>query len=124
MVHQALAAVDALAEGAIVLQNATPNRLMLLMLQHWRRQVVVLRPLKIIRRKVAQALFWSLNLLRPSIPAGVKILGVNEEFGQSAYTAGELYAKHGMDTVAVTAAGKALATQATHSYLVVGICAA
>ena len=44
------------------------------------------------------------------VPAGVKILGVDEDFGQSAYTAGELYAKHGMDSAAIVAAGKALAS--------------
>ncbi len=38
-----------------------------------------------------------------------KVLGVHGEFGQSAYTADELYHKHGMDTAAIVAAAKALA---------------
>ncbi len=38
-----------------------------------------------------------------------KILGVHGEFGQSAYSADELYKKHGMDAAAIVAAAKVLA---------------
>ena len=47
-------------------------------------------------------------LVTAGIPVQVKILGVHGEFGQSAYTADELYKKHGMDATAIVAAAKAL----------------
>ena len=42
-------------------------------------------------------------------PAKAKILGVQGEFGQSAYTADELYNKHGIGVAGIVAAAKALA---------------
>ena len=48
-------------------------------------------------------------LVQDGVSLQVKVLGVHGEFGQSAYTADELYKKHGMDTTAIIAAAKALA---------------
>ena len=44
-----------------------------------------------------------------SLPTQVKILGVKGEFGQSAYTADELYNKHGMGIAGIVDAAKAIA---------------
>ena len=43
------------------------------------------------------------------LATAVKILGVHGEFGQSAYTADELYNKHGFGIAGITAAAKAIA---------------
>ena len=48
------------------------------------------------------------SLVTAGTPVQAKILGVHGEFGQSAYTADELYKKHGMDATAIVAAAKAL----------------
>ena len=47
-------------------------------------------------------------LVQAGISFKAKQLGVHGEFGQSAYTADELYAKHGIDAKAIVAAAKAL----------------
>lgn len=47
-------------------------------------------------------------LLLEGIPLKLKSLGVKGEFGQSAYNAIDLYAKHGLDAVAIVAAAKSL----------------
>lgn len=49
------------------------------------------------------------SLVAAGTAVQVKILGVKGEFGQSAYTADELYAKHGIDAKAIAAAAKAIA---------------
>jgi transketolase C-terminal domain/subunit len=38
----------------------------------------------------------------------VRILGVHGEFGQSAYMADQLYAKHGLDAAGIASAAQAL----------------
>ncbi len=43
------------------------------------------------------------------VPVRAKLLGVGEHFGQSAYSALELYAKHGLDSVAIERAATELA---------------
>ena len=48
-------------------------------------------------------------LVQDGVQFQAKTLGVHGEFGQSAYTADELYKKHGMDAAAIVAAAKALA---------------
>lgn len=47
-------------------------------------------------------------LLQEGVALKVKSLGVKGEFGQSAYSALELYKKHGLDAAAIAAAAKAL----------------
>jgi transketolase len=47
-------------------------------------------------------------LANDGVSPKVKILGVRGEFGQSAYTADELYAKHGIDAKAIVTAARAL----------------
>jgi transketolase C-terminal domain/subunit len=41
-------------------------------------------------------------LVNDGVAFQAKILGVHGEFGQSAYTADELYKKHGMDSAAIS----------------------
>ena len=48
------------------------------------------------------------SLVTSGVAVQAKILGVHGEFGQSAYTADELYAKHGIDSAAIVAAAKSL----------------
>jgi transketolase len=48
------------------------------------------------------------SLVTAGTQVQAKILGVHAEFGQSAYTADELYKKHGMDATAIVAAAKSL----------------
>lgn len=48
------------------------------------------------------------SLVTAGTPVQAKILGVKGEFGQSAYTADELYKKHGIDATAIVAAAKAI----------------
>jgi transketolase len=43
-----------------------------------------------------------------SLPSKVKVLGVKGEFGQSAYTADELYDKHGFGVAGIIAAAKSI----------------
>jgi transketolase len=47
-------------------------------------------------------------LLQDGVSLKVKSLGVKGEFGQSAYTALELYKKHGLDSTAIAAAAREL----------------
>ena len=47
-------------------------------------------------------------LVNDGVAFQAKILGVHGEFGQSAYTADELYKKHGMDSAAIIKAAQAL----------------
>jgi transketolase len=115
MVHQALAAVEVLAEagiGAIVLQNSTPNRPDLAghaaALGKTGGRLISLEDHQ--KKGGAGAILVSQLVEAGQGPAAAKLLGVDEDFGQSAYTAGELYAKHGMDTAAVVSAGKSLAS--------------
>ena len=48
------------------------------------------------------------ELLQQGHTFKLKSLGVGDEFGQSAYSALELYAKHGLDSVAIVKAATAL----------------
>jgi hypothetical protein len=44
-----------------------------------------------------------------ALPAKDNVLGVNGDFGQSAYTADELYNKHGFGVAGIAMAAKAIA---------------
>jgi transketolase len=54
-------------------------------------------------------------LVRELVQGGVALraqtLGVGDEFGQSAYSALELYKKHGLDSHAIAKAAQTLAAQ-------------
>jgi transketolase len=114
LVGHAIKAAEKLAAdgvGAIVLNNATPNRPDLA-----GHQAALARcGGKLVTVEDHQAIGGAGAMLVAAladagqIPAKVKILGVKGEFGQSSYTADELYNKHGIGVAGIAAAAKALA---------------
>ena len=112
MVAQALKAAEKLAAegiGAIVLNNAISNRPDLAAHQ----AALAKTGGKLITVEDHQIIAGAGSVLVAALAdAGatfkVKILGVKGEFGQSAYTADELYKKHGIDAGAIAAAAKAI----------------
>lgn len=113
MVVHAVAAAQKLAEkgiGALVLNNATPNRPDTA--GHAAALAMCEGRLVTVEDHQATAGAGAM-LLTALLEAGVtvhtKVLGVRGEFGQSAYSADELYAKHGIGVDGITAAAEALA---------------
>ena len=112
MAKEALAAAATLAAdgiGAIVLQNSTPNKPDVA----GHQAALAQTDAKLITIEDHQAIAGAGAILSTALTeAGTsfshKLLAVHGEFGQSAYTAGELYAKHGMDAAAIVAAAQAL----------------
>ena len=112
VVHAMKAAEKLAAEGigAIVLNNALANRPDLAAhkaaLAACGGKLITVEDHQIIGG--AGAMLVS-ALVQDGVQFQAKTLGVHGEFGQSAYTADELYKKHGMDAAAIVAAAKALA---------------
>lgn len=112
LVAAAVKAADKLvAEGhaVVVLNNPIPNR------PDVATHAELLKKCgnKLVTVEDHQALGGAGSMLVSALAAAgvhpqVKILGVHGEFGQSAYTADELYAKHGIGTDGIIAAVKAL----------------
>jgi len=113
LVAAAMKAAEKLAAegvGAIVLNNATPNRPDLLA----HRQALVRCGNRLVTVEDHQAIGGAgamlvTALVEQGLTPKVKVLGVKGEFGQSAYTADELYKKHGIGVDGIVAAAKALA---------------
>ena len=111
VVHAIKAAEKLAAEGigAVVLNNAIPNHPDLAA----HKAALVAAGGRLITVEDHQVIGGAGQTLVASLVADgvalkVKILGVHGEFGQSAYTADELYKKHGVDASAIIAAAKAL----------------
>jgi transketolase len=112
MLVHAIKAADALAKdgiGALVLNNATPNRPDLAghqaALARCGGKLVTVEDHQAIGG--AGAMLVS-ALVEAGTPVKAKVLGVHGEFGQSAYLAEELYRKHGIDSGGIAAAARAL----------------
>jgi transketolase len=112
MVAQAISAAEQLAKdgiGALVLNNATPNHPDL----DGHRAALATCGDRLITVEDHQAVGGAGSMLVAALAqAGVRpaarILGVRGEFGQSAYTADQLYKKHGIDAGGIAAAARAL----------------
>jgi transketolase len=112
MVAQAIAAAELLAKdgvGALVLNNATPNRPDI----DGHKAALARCGGKLVTVEDHQALGGAGQTLVASlVEAGVamqaRVLGVHGEFGQSAYTADQLYKKHGIDAGGIATAAKAI----------------
>ncbi len=96
--------------GCVVLNNATPNHPDVV----GHADLLKKTGMKLVTVEDHQLTAGAGEVLVAKLAAAgcqpkVKILGVHGEFGQSAYTAGELYKKHGIGTDAIIAAVKALA---------------
>ena len=113
LVAAAMKAAEKLAGegvGAIVLNNATPNRPDLQAhgeaLARCGNRLVTVEDHQAIGGAGAMLVT---ALVERGLAPKVKVLGVKGEFGQSAYTADELYKKHGIGVDGIVAAAKALA---------------
>jgi transketolase len=112
MVAHALKACEKLAAegiGSIVLNNATPNRPDVAAHQ----AALAKCGSRLVTVEDHQAIGGAGAMLVTALAeAGttpkLKLLGVRGEFGQSAYTADELYKKHGIGVDGIVAAAKAL----------------
>ncbi len=97
--------------GALVLNNATPNRPDVAghqaALAKCGGKLVTVEDHQAVGG--AGAMLLGALAAAGSLPTQVKILGVQGEFGQSAYTADELYNKHGIGIAGITAAAKGMA---------------
>ena len=114
LVTHAMKAAEKLAAdgiGAIVLNNATPNHPDVAghkaALAKCGGKLVTVEDHQIIGG--AGSMLLTALAAVDSLPTQVKILGVKGEFGQSAYTADELYNKHGMGIAGIVDAAKAIA---------------
>jgi transketolase len=114
LVTHAIKAAEKLAAdgiGAIVLNNATPNHPDVA----GHQAALAKCGGKLVTVEDHQALGGAGSMLLAalagvsSLPTQVKILGVKGEFGQSAYTADELYNKHGIGIAGIAEAAKAIA---------------
>lgn len=113
MVAYALEAAEQLASegiGAIVLQNATPNRPDLAAhqqaLARCGGRLISVEDHQAIAG--AGAMLVSALAIAGSAPSRVAYAAVQGAFGQSAYSAKELYAKHGMDAAGIVAKARSL----------------
>jgi transketolase len=113
LVAHAIAAAQALKAagiGALVLNNATPNRPDLkahaAALARCGGRLVTVEDHQAIGG--AGAMLVAALAAADQAPKRVRILGVKGEFGQSSYTADELYDKHGLGIAGITSAAKAL----------------
>ena len=112
LVAQAMKAATTLASqgiGAIVLNNAMPNRpdvkAHAAALAACNQRLVTVED----HQAVGGAGSMLVNaLVQAGLPIKATVLGVRGEFGQSAYTADELYHKHGIGVDGIVAAAKAL----------------
>jgi len=114
LVTHAIKAAEKLAAdgiGAIVLNNATPNHPDVA----GHQAALAKCGGKLITVEDHQAVGGAGSMLLSalaavgSLPTQITVLGVHGEFGQSAYTADELYNKHGLGVAGIVSAGKALA---------------
>lgn len=113
MVAQALKAVDSLAAagiGAVVLANSLANRPDL----GGHQSALAKTGNRLVTVEDHQAIGGAGSMLLSAlVQAGVapqvKVLGVQGEFGRSAYSANELYAHYGIDADAIVAAARSLA---------------
>jgi transketolase len=113
LVTHAIKAAEKLAAdgiGAIVLNNAMPNRPDVAAHQ----AALAKTGGKLVTVEDHQAVGGAGSMLltalgqADSLPSKVKVLGVKGEFGQSAYTADELYNKHGFGVAGIIAAAKSI----------------
>jgi transketolase len=110
--HAITAARDLAAAGigAIVLNNATPNRPDIAAhqaaLARTGGRLVTVEDHQAIGG--AGAMLVAALATHDMAPTRVRILGVKAEFGQSSYTADEFYNKHGMGVAGICAAAKEL----------------
>jgi len=114
LVTHAMKAAEKLAAdgiGAIVLNNATPNHPDV----PGHQAALAKCGGKLVTVEDHQALGGAGAMLLTKLaadgklPSAAKVLGVQGEFGQSAYTADELYNKHGIGVAGIVAAAKAIA---------------
>lgn len=114
MVVHAMKAAEKLAAdgiGALVLNNATPNQPDLAA----HKAALAATGGKLVTVDDHQLIGGAGSMLLAALanagvaPASTRLLGVKGEFGQSAYTADELYAKHGIDAAGIAAAAKSIA---------------
>lgn len=112
MAHLALVAAEKLAAqgiGAVVLQNSTPNRPDLqahrLALAKTGGRLVTVEDHQVIG---GAGSMLTTALTAEGVAVKVKLLGVQGQFGQSAYNAIELYDRHGMGPAGIIAAAQAL----------------
>ena len=114
LVTHAIKAAEKLAAegiGAIVLNNATPNHPDVA----GHQAALAKCGGKLVTVEDHQALGGAGAMLLTrlaadgKLPSAAKVLGVQGEFGQSAYTADELYNKHGIGVAGIAAAAKAIA---------------
>jgi len=114
LVTHAIKAAEKLAAdgiGAIVLNNATPNHPDVA----GHKAALAKCGGKLVTVEDHQAVGGAGSMLLTALaavdalPTQVKILGVKGEFGQSAYTADELYNKHGIGIAGIADAAKAIA---------------
>ncbi len=114
LVTHAMKAAEKLAAdgiGAIVLNNATPNHPDVAghkaALAKCGGKLVTVEDHQIVGG--AGSMLLTALAAVDSLPTQVKVLGVKGEFGQSAYTADELYNKHGIGIAGIADAAKAIA---------------
>lgn len=114
LVTHAIKAAEKLAGdgiGALVLNNATPNRPDVAAhqaaLAKTGGKLVTVEDHQVVGG--AGAMLLAALGEAGALPTKVKVLGVKGDFGQSAYTADELYNKHGFGVAGIAAAAKALA---------------
>ena len=114
MVVHAIAAAAKLEKdgiGALVLNNSTPNRPDVA----GHREALAKTGNRLVTVEDHQALGGAGSMLLSALAGDgkalpmIRILGVHGEFGQSAYTADDLYKRHGIDTAGIAAAAKSLA---------------
>lgn len=114
LVTHAIKAAEKLAAdgiGALVLNNATPNHPDVA----GHQAALAKCGGKLVTVEDHQALGGAGAMLLTrlaadgKLPSAAKVLGVQGEFGQSAYTADELYNKHGIGVAGIAAAAKAIA---------------
>jgi transketolase len=112
LLPQALIAADSLAKkgvGAIVINPSSINKpdvkTVRLALEKTEGRIVTVEDHQVICGMGAQLVQ---ALLRDGVVLRLRALGVEGGFGQSSYTALELYQKHGLDSVAIAKAAQAL----------------
>lgn len=112
MVQYAYQAVDLMAEqgiGAVLLNNSTPNHPDVeghrAALERCGNRLVSVED----HRRVGGAgSMLAAHLLEAGVCPKIKILGIEDDFGRSAYKAVELYDHHGMGPKGITAAARSL----------------
>jgi transketolase len=115
MVVHAMAAAKKLEKdgiGALVLNNSTPNHPDVAghraALEKTGNRLVTVEDHQVVGGAGAMLLTALANAPDGKPLPGIRLLGVHGEFGQSAYTADDLYKRHGIDADGIAAAAKAL----------------